>query len=179
MCIPVAALAVASLVATAAGGVVSYMGQQQAASSEAAQLTYNAQVANNNAILKRQDQARITAETDVAAQRQQQETAAAVSRARVAAAGGGVDPNSGSALDLQADLTKIGKLDETTTRYNGLILARNAGIEASNFDSQRGLLTSQAKGVKKAGQLAGYASLLSTASSIGDKYMSFKSAGTF
>jgi len=180
MCFAIApVLAAVSLATTVASGVVGYMGQQQQGAAEQAQLNYNAQVSRNNSVLRQQDATRIAQEGEVAAQKQQQERAQAVARARASAAASGVDPNSGSPLDVQADLTKIGKLDEDTTRYNALVNRRNALIESDNLASQSQLLTAESANVKKATRLAGYSSLLSTASSFGDKFMAFQKDGVF
>lgn len=53
-------------------------------------------------------------------------------RQRVALAGGGVDVNSGTALDLQEETTALGKLDAATMRKNSWTEAWGIRMQAGN-----------------------------------------------
>lgn len=53
-------------------------------------------------------------------------------RQRAAAAGGGVDVNSGTALDLQEETTALGEIDAATLRKNAFREAWGIRMQASN-----------------------------------------------
>lgn len=118
-----AGIAVASTVSSLVGGKAEAKAARQAAE-------YNAAVAKTNAeraALARDD---ALARGDIEVAIRAQETQQLVGAQRAALAAKGLDPNTGSAGQLQTDAIGTGKLDE-------LRIANNAAREALGFENQR------------------------------------------
>jgi hypothetical protein len=69
---------------------------------------------------------------NVAANRQNLRTRLLIGRQRAVAAGQGVDVNSGSALDLQANAARMGVIDANTLKMNAYKEAMGLRMEGSN-----------------------------------------------
>src|SRR3569832_591090 len=118
MCLPAAALAAVSAVATVGGTVMYYMGQQQQASATAAAANYQAQVSRNNAIIAERNAQAIEQAGQTEEQNQRQKTAQLVGQARASMAANGIDTTSGTSLNVLGDTAKLGELDALTIRSN-------------------------------------------------------------
>ena len=129
MCLPVAALAAVSAVATVGGTVMSYMGQQQQASATAAAANYQAQVSRNNAIIAERNAQAIEQAGQTEEQNQRQKTAQLVGQARASMAANGIDTTSGTSLNVLGDTAKLGELDALTIRSNTARMADNLRVE--------------------------------------------------
>lgn len=145
MCEPISAttaayIAIASTVATVAGAAVSIK-----ASTDAAD--YQAQVARNQAQLTKWN-------AEIAEQEKREETRQIIGKQRAEFAARGLNPNFGTAANVQAQTAEIGELDALTIRVN----AKNeaAGLR-SQADAAKALGSSQAWGtaLTTAGQVAG------------------------
>ena len=133
----------AAVAASAVAGVAGAIQQGQAAKQTA---NYNAQVSRNNAIGTEQAAA---AESD----RKSLETRHLLASGVAAAGASGVDPNSGSPLEVVADLAGQAKLDEELARWQ-------ARERAKGFGNQAALDTYTGRAATRAGTINAGASLL-------------------
>ena len=158
---PVSLAAIAT-VASAAMGAMGAMQQSQAAKAQA---SYQRQVAENNAVIARQNATAIRQRMEVAEEEQRERVAATkgAARARLAANGLLVDDTEDStAVGLIADIAEAGEYDILKLRYNYEQEARAAEIQGINYDAQAGLYQLQADSVPS-GAMAAAGSLLSSA----------------
>lgn len=157
MCLPIAALAIASMVA---GTVVSAVGQIQAgnyANAIARQNARNLTSAARDAVDR----------GEVASGRQGQETRRLMGAQRAAGAASGIDLSSGSALDILVATAGIGEQDAQTIR-------NNAAREAWGYRTQAAEQVAQGKLAKRQGLFGAGSTLLTGLSSAG---MQARSAG--
>jgi hypothetical protein len=89
-------------------------------------------MANINASMMDMEAADATRRGEVMAQRQGLRTSLMIGRQRATAAAQGVDVNSGSALDLQAQAARMGVVDQHTIRMNAYKEAMGIRMGASN-----------------------------------------------
>ena len=153
MCIPVAAMAAISAVASLAGGVVGAAGSIDNANMQA-------QIARNNANTAMLNANFATQEGDIKAQNQGLKTAQAVGKMKAGFAANGVDPNSGSAADVSAAADSAGMTDAQTIRSDAARQAWGYETQSANFNEQASVDTA-------GGTFGALSSLLSSASSAG------------
>lgn len=144
MCDPVTLTVVATGLAVA-GGAVTMNAQMQAGA-------YQAQVANNQAKMVEQ-------KALVEEHRKREETAQIISQQRAKYAASGIDPNMGSAENVQVSSALVGELDALTIRTN----AKN---EAAG-------LRSQGAAAKALGNAQAFSTALGTASQVAGTWSSF------
>jgi hypothetical protein len=172
-----AALPVLAIVATVGSTVMSAIGQSQAASAQAGQANYMAQVARRNQQINEWNAARTEEQGRVASDLQRQKTAQIVGSQRAALASQGADINSGSPLDIQTDTERAGEFDALTIKSNAALQAfgyRTKGAEAA---SQAGLYDMTAANATANLPFAMGSTLLSGASSVAGKYASWQRGG--
>lgn len=138
------AITTAAMVGTAAVGAASAL---SAGNQQSAMHKYNAAVQNNNALSAERAGA---AEADRMDRQHRQQIASGVA----AAGASGVDPNSGSPLEVVADLAGQAKLDEELVRWQ-------ARERARGFAAQAATDTMQARMAKTAGYMNAGSSILS------------------
>jgi len=156
-------LAYAGIGASLLSGGIQMAGQAQSAAAQRAAAQYNAQIAANNAQAA-MDQGRF------AEQQQRMKNAALLSQQKANLAANGVEIDSGSALDVQSSSAQMGELDALTIRYN----AQN---KANNYLSQAGLSQMTADAAETAGTIGVASSMLGTASSVSDKWLTYQNKG--
>jgi hypothetical protein len=139
------------------------MSQSQAAN-------YNAQVARNNQVLAQQNAKLAIQEGGVQEQAQRQKTSQLIGAEVAQGAASGVNPNTGSALNVRSSAGETGELDALTIRYNAQLAARNALIQGSSFGAQAGLYSAQS-------DWAVANSILGGASSVSDKWLKYNQFG--
>jgi hypothetical protein len=149
MCDPVTATYV--LMATA-GGLTAYSQVEQGQSAKAT-AKYNAREMQNQAINTRN---KGTEEENI----QRQKTAELISRQRAQLGANGVDIDSGSAADLQQDSAILGEVD-------ALRIRTNFTDQADTLNRQSELTLQQGKAAARAGNLAAFGTVLTTAASMG------------
>jgi hypothetical protein len=145
-----------SAVAAVAGTAVSAMAAENRGKTESNIANYNAQVSRNNAISTNQAAA-------VAADQQNQQHRRQIASGIAAAGASGVDPNSGSPLEVVADLAGQAKLDEEL----GLWQARE---RAKGYGNQATLDVYSGRAAASAGTLNAASSLLSGAGRVAGMY---------
>lgn len=160
----IAAVAAASSAAIGAASAIS-AGQQarRQANQQAQAAEYNAALSQNQAT----SAYAAGVERESAQRRQAQQQ---LSQQRAAFASSGVDPNSGSALDVQLQSTRNAELDALQTRYEGILTGQNYEQNASLGAYQADNLRANGSAAAKNSYLSASASLLgglASASSIG------------
>lgn len=143
-----AAAAAVGAAASAAGSISSGMAQQSAE-------RYNAQVDQNNAT-----QAQEAA--DAQSQVSEQQTASKLAQQKVDYAASGVDPNTGTPVDVMTDTASKGRLDALSLRYGGQVRAQ-ADREGGSLALYQGASDADAGYLTGAGTLLTGASKLQSA----------------
>ena len=134
------------------------------------QANYLAQVANNNAQIQRHNAELATQAGGEEARQIALRGAAMVGAERAAAGASGIDPNSGSTLDVQSAQSMQTSLDEVTTRSNAALKAYGYNVAATS-DVAQGQLD------QMAGQNQAISSIMGGASQFADKWSSFQQNG--
>lgn len=172
-----AALPFIAIAATGASAITGAIGAEKQASAEAASANYSAQVAENNNVLAQQNAKTAVAEGAVAQANQGMKTRAAVGGIKAAQAANNIDVNSGSAVDVRSSAASTGQLNALTIRSDAARTAYGYETQGISYQAQAGLDRAQAGFAKQAGNIGAVSSLLGGASSAGNMYAKFSSAG--
>lgn len=132
--LPIVALASAGV--SAVGAVTGAVGQYNAAQSQADMQRYQAQVAQNNAALDETKSNMASQQGEVDATAQGMKNRAQQGQIRAAIGASGVDPNTGSAAEVQSGAAALGMQDTMTVRSNAAKQAWGYKVEASNAENQ-------------------------------------------
>jgi hypothetical protein len=156
-------LAIGGIIASLGSAVMQGYSQSQAAS-------YNAQVARNNQIIANQ-QANTALQVGQTQEENKRIQTGEMMGGIVAAEGAsGVNPNTGSALNVRSSAAETGELDALTIKYNSNLQARNLQYQGDIYGSQAQLYSSQA-----GWDLAN--SILGGASSVSNKWAQYNMLG--
>lgn len=170
-------LAIAGMVASGLSAVGGAVGSVMQGRQQAGQANYQAAVARNNAILADRNAKLAIQAGDVKEQAKRRETAGLIGAQRAAYAAHGVDVNVGSPVDIQSDTAMLGELDALTIRNNAQREAYGYKIQGDSAGAEAGLFGQQAQGDMLAGWVGSVGSLIGGASSVGDKWLTYQSAG--
>lgn len=178
MCEPTT-IAMASLAITAIGAGTQAYGQKQAGEAAAELGAYNQQVAANNAKYSEAMAQDALQRGDLTASRQRERTAQEIAQQTVAAAGNGVDVNTGSIVDLTSDTARYGELDRLTILNNAQREAFGNRVRGANFESEGNVAYQEGQYAKSAGTTAAFGTALSGAGNVATKWYNFDQAGAF
>lgn len=172
-------LGVASLGATAVGGLMQANAAKAQAQSQAAASAYQAQIARNNALYAQQN-AQYTREKGASdAEINDRKVRAAIGAEIAQQGASGFDVNSGSPLDLRASTAALGRYDTLNIKNNAELNARAFDIEAKSSTANANLLQAQSASQRKSATTSYLASLIGTASSVSSKWMDYNKSGVF
>lgn len=159
-----------ALVASLAGAAVSGVGAIQQGKAAANAANYNAALAANNAkiALNNANTANLAGEQQAAVQ--EQKTRAQVSSEKTAQAAGGIDVNSGSAVDVRSSAAANGELNALTIRSNAAREAYGYQTQSASQTAQGELDKSQAKNDITSSYITAGGDLLSAAGNAGMQY---------
>src|SRR5260221_12728485 len=176
---PVSMMAAGSLGAKGAGAVLSAYGAASSGYSQAAQLNYQAGVAefNKKIALQNEDYASAQGEEQAVDTGLKNRFVQGAVRTNLAASG--VDVNAGSAKDVQTSQAEIGARDVATVRNRAARFAYGFATEAEQDDMQSALYKMGASSVNRAIPLNVASSLLSREISVSSSYLEGKSSGLF
>lgn len=165
-------LAVIGIASSAAAGGVSALGASSAASSKAQMYQYQAGISAMNTKIAQQnsDYALETGETK--AQQVGMETRYQVGQARVARGASGLDVNTGSNEKVIESVEEIGQHNEAITRSDAAKRAYGYQVEAAQSTAQGQLYEMSASDAITAGKYQVASSLLGSAGSVSDKWLS-------
>src|SRR5262252_1875935 len=172
-------LGVISLGMTAVSGVMGFMGAQEQASAQAAAANYQAQVAQNNAIINNQNAARAAEAGRAQAQATDFKNAARSGAILAAEGASGIDVGSGSSTEVRQSAQQLGRLDTQTVMDNAMRQVRAYQVAATSDTAQAQLDTFEAEQAKTAGMIQGFGSIVSAASSFADKWTRYTDQGIF
>lgn len=152
------------------GSAFGALGSLSSGYSEASNLSYEEQVAYNNAQIARQNAVWATEIGETRATNEGLKTRAIVGAEKAAQAASGIDVNTGSAPDVRASTAEIGELDALTIRSNAARQAYGYDVAAVNDVAQARLLSAESAQARRAGIFGAVGSLLGGASSAGSQY---------
>ena len=167
-----AAISIASMIASTAVSAYGAYKQSQAAKAQA---NYQAAVARNNSIIAERNAKAIQEAGQTQADAQRRKIASVKGSARVAMGAAGVALDEGSPSDILVDIESLGELDVQTIKSNAEREAYNARVQGMNYQAQAGLYSAQASA--QSPLLAGGSALLSGASSVAGKWYTFSKGG--
>lgn len=157
------------------GGAVSAFGSYESGQAQSQAAAYQSQVAANNATIAQQN-ARVDIQAgETAATNKGLETRAKVGAQRAGQGAAGVDPNSGSASQVQAGTKQIGMLDALTLRSNAAKQAYGQQVAATSDTAQSQLDTAESSQAAEAGDIGATGTLLSSVSTAGGNYARWQS----
>jgi len=161
-----------------AGSLMSAAGQAQQGAAAQSSANFNAQVAQNNAIIARQQAgtARDIGKVEAAQVGLKARQLAGLQRASLA--GNGVLVGSGSAADIVGDTTLQSRVDTQTIRENAARKTMGFLQQGSNFDAQSGLLIATGSNAASAANMQATGTLLSGAGTVAGKWQDYKVATT-
>lgn len=162
---------------TAAQGASTFFGQRKAADATQAQGNYEARLFEQNAGVADLQAADSIARGTLAEQKLRGETRQTVGGQRVGLAAQGIDINSGSAADVQAEAQSIGETDALTTRLNAAREAWGFQTQAQDLRNRAELTRRGASAQAGALRTAATGTLLTTASSLYGQSRSWSSGG--
>lgn len=161
----IGALAGIGMAASAISGVVGGVGSVMAGQSAQAAAEYRASVGRRMATFALE-------KGDVEAQTQGFKTGKVLSAQTAAQGASGLDVRGGSATETRATAAQMGRLDELT-------ILNNAFNKSEALKSQAELDTMAGEAANLEGWLKGAGSILGSASSVSDKWLSYKTRGVF
>lgn len=170
----VGTVAVAGMVASAAmQGVQS--SSQSAAQQNAAD--YNAQVANNNAIIASQQRSTTLQQGELEAQNAMRKQASIIGDQRAQMSANGIDLTQGSAQDILASTKFLGGIDVNTIQSNAARQAWGYSVQGMNDKSAANLETWRANSINPS-QIGAMSAGTSILSSIGSAATSYAAGGS-
>lgn len=168
-----AALTAALLGLSAASTITKFAGERQQATAAERQGAYEQAVYNTDAQLAEQQAADAIARGKEAETRQRQATRGLIGSQRAALAAQGIEVDSGSALDVQADTAAMGELDALTIRNNAAREAYGYKVQALNYRQQGQLAALSGKNQAAALRNESYSTLLTGAANTYGIYREF------
>lgn len=172
-------LAAVSIAGGVGGGILGAFGAGKKADAESAADNYKAQVARNNAIIAERNAQAATEAGGVGGQVNDLKTKSNIATQLVVQAANGLDVNSGTNVNVRQSTADLGHLDTLTILNNAAKQSAGFRAQGANFTAEAELDTSAAKYAEEAGGINIAASLLGGATSVSDKFLSFRSKGVF
>lgn len=154
----------------AAGAAVSAIGTIAQGQATANAANYSAQVAANNAKIAGQNAEYAIASGQQKAFNTSLKNAARFGAIKASQAAGGVDVNSGSAVDVQKSERALGQLDAETVLNNAQLTAYGYRSQQTSFLAEEGLDRAKAEQAPIGADIGAGGGLLSSASSLGFKW---------
>jgi hypothetical protein len=147
------------------GGAVSAYGNYQAGQATKSADYYQAQVARNTAAVEQQNAQWAAESGEAASSKQALDTRAKAGAIKTAYAGGGIDPNTGSAAKVSSAEAALGELDALTIRSDTARNVYGYNVKAASDIATANLKEAEGSEAEKAGDISAFASLLGGATS--------------
>lgn len=166
------------MIAGGVGAGLNAIGQYNSMEAQSANAAYQAQVAQNNAIIAGRNANMDLQSGETAVVNRGLKTRAQVGATLAGQSGSGVDVNTGSFVKSRAAESEVGALDALTIRSDTAKKVYADETQQTNFEAQSRLDTQESEQADAAAPIAGLGSLLSSASSVGGNYYKYmQSAG--
>lgn len=169
-----ASLALIGMAAGAAGSGVKAFGSYEGGQATQAQMAYQAQVAQNNAIIAQRNAQWDIQAGEAAANDRGMKTRAQAGTATANLAASGVATGVGSAGQAVAGIKEIGMLDSLRIRSNASRQAYGDEVQATSDKAQAQLDTMEGQQAAEGGDLGALGSLLSGAGTAAGQYGQYK-----
>jgi hypothetical protein len=163
-------LAAAAPVLAIAGAGISAIGTVEQGQATANASAYQAQVAQNNAIIAEQNATYASNAGLTQAAATSMKGAAAGGKVKAAQAASGIDVNTGSAVNVQASERETNVLNSETVLNNAELQAYGYRAAATGYKATAGLEEEEAAQAPVGAVLSATGNLLSAASSVGAKW---------
>lgn len=171
------ALPIIAIGATVIGAAVSAYGMVSSGITNQRVAEYQAQVANNNAIIAKQNAEYATAAGNAKAQQQEMATRAAIGNQMAAQASSGLDVNSGSAVDVRSSTAALGTISELNIRNNAAREAYGFTQQGQDFTAEAGLDKAKGSAALTTGIVGGVGTLISGAGKTYDMVSNMQRTG--
>lgn len=158
----------ASAIAGVAGSIMSAQAAKQQGEAQQAMYNYQAQVAQENAKIAKNNAAMERQQGIEESRLQRIKVAQAIGSQQTAMAANGVDITQGTALDVIEDTAAMGELDSLQTRYNYERKALAYEATANNYSNQANLDIIAGQNAYKAGNINALATGLNGISKTGE-----------
>jgi hypothetical protein len=164
-------MAAAAPVLGLVGAATSAIGTIECGQATANAASYQAQVAQNNAIIAEQNAAYASEAGLASAAATSMKGAAASGKVKATQAASGIDVNTGSAINVQASERETNVLNTETVLNNAELQAYGYRARATSEQAQAGLEKEEAEQATVGADIGATGNLLSSASSIGLKWL--------
>ncbi len=165
------------MAATAAGGIISGIGQADSANSQAAAFRYKSGVALLNKQINEQNANWATQAGDIQAEESGMKSRQEIGETKVVQAASGFDVNSGTNEKIREDQTTVAAFNQNVIRWDAAKTSFGYETKAVMDTAESNLDQMSATGVEKAGQIEMIGSFINAAGSVGSKWMQAKSVG--
>lgn len=169
-----ATLAMASMGATAGGGVLDAVGKLMKGGADASAYQYQAGVARINEQIAKGNADYERHVGEVQAQREGMKTAQDIGSTKAGQAGSGLDVSSGSGAAVRDTQLEVGQYDQALIRSNAARKAYGFEVEATSEEAKARMADSAASKSKTAGVLGALGSLISAGGSVAGKWIQYK-----
>ena len=156
---------------TLLGGAASALGAIRGGEAAGDRAKYEAAVFRNNKILVDRQSAQVLQQAREQIQENQIGTAQAIATQQASFAARGVITNRDSAVDLAADIARIGALDRAAILQNAEEKAYQLAIQGINFETQAIASEAAGKDAKRASYLKASGSLLKAGTTVASKWL--------
>ena len=173
----VAALPLAGLALGAVGTGVSVLGTLKAGQAQAASANYEAQVQRNNALIANQNASYATQAGQQHAEQQSLQQRALQGRIVAGQAANGIDPNTGSAVDVQQTARETGLTDVQQTVQNAALQNYGYRTQATSATASAGLSQLQAGQATQGAELGAFGALAGGAGQLGVQWQKMQTVG--
>jgi len=146
----------------------------QTASAQSAAAAAAAQEASNNATLAQRSASDALARADVDQQTKANQTDILLGQQRAGLAANGVDPNSGTAVNLQSDTAGSGELDQLTIQSNATREAAGYQAQGMNYSTQASIDEASSANDLSAGALSATSSIIGGAGSVASSWYNYQ-----
>ncbi len=166
-----------SMAATAAGGIISGIGQADSANAQASAYRYKSGVALLNKQINEQNANWATQAGDIQAEESGMKSRQDIGETKVVQAASGFDVNSGTNEKVREDQSTIAQFNQNVIRWDAAKTSYGYETKAVMDTAESNLDQMAATDVEKAGKIEMFGSFLNAAGSVGSKWMQGKSIG--
>jgi hypothetical protein len=167
---PSVSLPTVMLATSVAGAGISAYGAYSTGQANSANAAYQAQVAQNNAAIARQNAGLETQTGEIQAANQGMKTRAMIGKTMAEQGASGVDVNSGSPVAVRSAEAKLGMLDALTIRANAARKAYGYQVAATGDVAEGQLLETESQQAAAAAPISALGSFLGGVSTAGSRF---------
>ena len=175
----VAPAALLGMGAVAAGGITSAIGNVFQGQATSQSYQYQAQIAQINSQVAKQNAAYATEVGEVDAQQSGMQTRAQIGQTKAIQGSSGLDVNTGSGAAVRTSEAEIGVENQNIIRANAAKQAYGYEVNAAQFTNQASLDIASGANAVTAGKIGAFSSILGGVGSVASKWSQASTAGMF